>query len=57
MGNLMGRGAWRATVHAVAKSLTRLKRLSMHPRQVAPEDSQMGVHKDGKYGRLELNGF
>ena len=27
--NPMGRGAWRATVHGVAKSQTRLKRLSM----------------------------
>ena len=27
--NPMGRGAWRATVHGVAKSRTRLKRLSM----------------------------
>ena len=25
------RGAWRATVHRVAKSRTRLKQLSMHP--------------------------
>ena len=28
---LMDRGAWQATVHGVAKSWTRLKRLSMHP--------------------------
>ena len=28
--NLMDRGAWRATVHRVAKSRTWLKRLSMH---------------------------
>ena len=28
--NPIGRGAWRATVHGVAKSLTRLKRLRMH---------------------------
>ena len=28
--NPMDRGAWRATVHRVAKSRTRLKRLSMH---------------------------
>ena len=28
--NLMDRGAWWATVHGVAKSWTRLKRLSMH---------------------------
>ena len=26
----MDRGAWQATVHGVAKSWTRLKRLSMH---------------------------
>ena len=30
LGNPMDRGAWRATVHGVAKSQTRLKRLSMH---------------------------
>ena len=28
--NAMDRGAWRATVHRVAKSRTRLKRLSTH---------------------------
>ena len=28
--NTMNRGAWRATVHAVAKSQTRLKQLSTH---------------------------
>ena len=28
--NSMDRGVWRATVHGVAKSQTRLKRLSMH---------------------------
>ena len=28
--NSMARGAWQATVHGVAKSPTRLKRLSMH---------------------------
>ena len=28
--NLMDRGAWRAIVHRVAKSQTRLKRLSRH---------------------------
>ena len=28
--NLMDRGAWRATVHGVAKSWTQLKRLNMH---------------------------
>ena len=30
--NLMDRVAWRATVHGVAKSRTRLKRLSVHTR-------------------------
>ena len=28
--NFMGRGAWRATVHEVAKSHTQLKQLSMY---------------------------
>ena len=28
--NPMDRGTWRATVHVIAKSQTRLKRLSMH---------------------------
>ena len=28
--NAMDRGAWRATVHGVAKSLTPMKQLSMH---------------------------
>ena len=31
--NPMDRGAWQATVHGVARSQTRLKRLSMHARQ------------------------
>ena len=30
--NPMDRGAWRATVHVVAKSQTQLKLLSMHTR-------------------------
>ena len=30
LGNPMNRGAWWATVHGIAKSWTRLKRLSMH---------------------------
>ena len=33
--NPMGRGAWRATAHGVAKSQTRMKRLSMHRHQWA----------------------
>ena len=32
LGNSMDRGAWRATVHGVVKSRTRLKPLSMHAR-------------------------
>ena len=31
--NHMDRGAWWATVHRVAKSLTRLERLSVHGKQ------------------------
>ena len=30
LGNHMDRGAWRATVHGVAKGQTRLKQLNMH---------------------------
>ena len=30
----MNRGAWRATVHSVAKSQTRLKQLSMHTNKI-----------------------
>ena len=29
-GNAMDRGAWRATIHGVTKSRTRLKRLNTH---------------------------
>ena len=32
----MDRGAWRATVHGVTQSRTRLKRLSMHARKHIP---------------------
>ena len=32
--NPMGRGAWRATVHGVAKSWTQLKQLSIHSLEV-----------------------
>ena len=38
--NPMDRGAWRATVHRVEKSLTQLKRLSMH----ACTDSHTPIH-------------
>ena len=30
LGNPMDRGAWRATAHSIAKTQTRLKRLSTH---------------------------
>ena len=32
--NPMNRGAWRATVHSVAKSQTQLKQLSMHTNKI-----------------------
>ena len=41
--NPMDRGAWRATVHGVAKSQTQLKRLSMHGRR----DRTMGLYVGG----------
>ena len=34
----MDRGAWRATVHGVAKSQTRLKQLRMHSEKHKTED-------------------
>ena len=34
--NPMDRGAWRATVHGVTQSQTRLKRLSTHARIIEP---------------------
>ena len=42
--NPMDRGVWRATVHSVAQSLTRLKRLSMHTYMypVAQAPTQIG---------------
>ena len=39
----MDRGAWRATVHGVAKSRTRLKRLSMHARTPSEEPHTAGT--------------
>ena len=36
--NPMDRGAWRATVHGVAKSQTRLKQLRMHSEKHKTED-------------------
>ena len=41
LGNLMDRGAWRATVHMVTKSRTRLKRLNTHAQEV----SRLGQEK------------
>ena len=32
--NPMDRGAWQASVHRVTRSLTQLKRLSMHPQPI-----------------------
>ena len=39
LGNPMGRGAWRATVHRVTKSQTQLKQLSTHRSQTQPAAS------------------
>ena len=36
LGNLMRRGTWRATVHRVTKSWTRLKQLSTHSQKPDP---------------------
>ena len=35
--NPMDRGAWRATVHGIAKRQTQLKRLSMHTPSLLPQ--------------------
>ena len=47
MENPMDRGAWRATVHGVAKSQTRLKQLSTHThisgRRKRPENAKLRV--------------
>ena len=37
--NPMDRGAWRATVHGVAESQTRLKQLSTHPQHTKTLDA------------------
>ena len=42
LGNPMGRGAWRATVHGVTKCWTRLKRLS-----IAHSTGSFGDWKEG----------
>ena len=41
--NPTGRGAWGATVHSLAKSQTRLKRLSMHARTGPPHHGNTEV--------------
>ena len=43
--NFMGRGAWRATVHEVAKSRTQLKQLSMHEPQPQSLVPLAGQHR------------
>ena len=55
----MDRGTWRATVHGVAKSQTRLKQFSMHAH---PPSSRSGGHCSRcnqqlkkKVGRTEKN--
>ena len=45
--NPMDRGAWRATVHRVAKSETWLKRLSMHARAFLVGDRTLGTSTKG----------
>ena len=43
----MDRGAWRATVHRVAKSWTQLKRLSMYPQDTGNvQDSELEATDD-----------
>ena len=46
--NPMDRGVWRTTVHGVAKSQTRLKRLSMHTLCVVTLGSHFLVRKNWK---------
>ena len=43
--NPMNRGAWRATVHRVTKSLTRLKRLSIHSLINLRHDSSVDIYQ------------
>ena len=43
LGNLMDRGAWRATVHGVAKSQTRLKQLNTHTTHTFSLSSPLSV--------------
>ena len=46
--NPMDRGAWPATVHRVAKSLTQLKRLArMNTRTAKYYEKQTHAHSDG----------
>ena len=41
--NTMDREAWQATVHGVAKSQTRLKRLNTHTRKKVDACNNMGI--------------
>ena len=42
----MDRGAWKATVHSVAKSRTRLKQLSSSRGSIAQKESGPGLHAE-----------
>ena len=44
--NPMDRGAWRATVHRVARSQTRLKQLSMHAYKLLESRKRVEVRKN-----------
>ena len=52
--NAMGRRAWRAAVHRLAKSQTRLKQLSMQARAHAEEESYRLKTGGGKSPGVEL---
>ena len=51
----MDRGAWRATVHRVAKSWTRLKQLSMHAHTLPPMPNHQIYHYIGLPWGLMVN--
>ena len=53
--NPMDRGAWRATVHRVAKSWTRLKQLSMHAHTLPPMPNHQIYHYIGLPWGLMVN--
>ena len=44
--NSMDRGAWRATIHKVTKSWTRLKRMSVHARRAYDQTSSGEIWKE-----------